>query len=115
MSKYTTLETSKKLYEVFPEWNDTYCEIRSASDLRLRPLPHEECVYVYRYDIGYLLDKLPRVIGGDWLNIFANTTYWCALYGRTTTAQRTGLFGEADTLAEALALLALELKDKEVL
>ena len=64
------------------------------------------------YTSDYLLEKLPKGIRGDYLNIFsAGTTSWYALYGRTTTAKETGLYGESDTPLKALLKLTIALHE----
>lgn len=64
------------------------------------------------YTSDYLLEKLPKGIKGDYLNMFsAGITSWYALYGRTTTAKDTGLYGESDTPLKALLKLTIVLHE----
>lgn len=64
------------------------------------------------YTSDYILEKLPKGIKGNYLNIFsAGISSWYALYGRTTTAKDTGLYGECDTPLKSLLSLTIALHE----
>lgn len=68
------------------------------------------------YGLSFLLRNLPAGIKGNYLNIVcAGRSRWLAMYGRSTTATKTGQFGEADTPEDALCMLAIELFKQGVL
>ena len=64
------------------------------------------------YTSDYLLEKLPQGIKGNYLNMFsAGITSWYALYGRTSTAKDTGLYGESNSPLKALLKLTIALNE----
>lgn len=114
MTKYTSLETSRKLHEAFPEWDDLddwYGEYVSYGDLQsVAP----------KYNIDYLLDRLPKKIQKAEIIHYLTLS---AKYGDEFKANYVSPSGylyffcepEDDELVEALALLALKLKKEGIL
>jgi hypothetical protein len=71
---------------------------------------HPESSYCPLYTSDYILVNLPNGIKGNYINIFnAGINSWYALYGRTTTAKDTGLYGESSTPLKALLKLTIAL------
>lgn len=128
MTKYTSLETSKKLYEAFPEWEKPKDDTEMhwiASVGYPAQFVHDNCCWLTyedeeyicpAYDTDYLLEKLQskkglavtKYVGGGW-----NAHCERKMHGNAKWVDY--YEGEADTPAEALGLLALKLKKEGIL
>lgn len=122
MTNYTSLETSKRLYEAFGWWDVNF---RHEPDLN-RPMfrrcesKKESDVYITSglypaFDSDYLLEKLPSALdwGYDNTGALCLETYingWSASYSTIELPD-----GNADTPSEALGLLALKLREDGLL
>lgn len=111
MTKYTSLETSRKLYEAFPEWEGVYDSSTLYEDDNGNRIPY--------YDTDYLLEKLPKrkldnLFGGTQLMSLEDGK-WGVRCDAGSDGKIYYLWGVADTPAEALALLALRLKKEGIL
>lgn len=115
--KVTSLELSKQIYAAFPEWNDCYFgwfETIGGEDnggywkgpMNLNASNSRAPAY----DTDYLLDKLPSRIE---LKQRAGRSWDADYYGgviKDGSISDTSTYTHADTPAEALGLLVLELK-----
>ena len=137
----TSLELSKKIFEAFPEWKDTfnYWEWSDGMPVGEPYLTQPELMRRYglwgtqelkgtcpAYDTDFLLDKLPKFVGDDkvphLLCLQPNPVGkgWMAFYRHKSISPshrlvETSHVAEASTPAEALGNLALALKEKGLL
>lgn len=116
----TSLEISKKLYEVSGWDNCSLKWIRDkhpehnmgefVSDTNVTPKSMEYLAPAY--DLGYLLRKLPGTIGNKYLDIgYGGTGVWSACYELFEQDH----YCTADTSEDATALLAIKLIEEGII
>lgn len=109
-----SLELSKELYEL-SGWKDTDFKV-SAFTERVSPMaPPFYGSEIPAYDLGYLLQRLPRMNEEYWLTI-QPVVYpqWCASYDRNDGIS-TKFESFADVPEDAAAKLAIELFKQGIL
>ena len=118
--KTTSLELSKKIFEAFPEWKETYWYYQKDSNftwINIEGISEKRDEFCCpAYDTDFLLDKL-----GAGAGVYKDTNGYTARrpnsYGSPENKDplngRTGWQG--GTAAEALGNLALALKEKGLL
>lgn len=113
MIKTTSLELSKRLYELAPEWNDTHFKYYEWED----HIEVSDGAGISNYegipapDLEWLLDKLPQNVGRITMKHREHSGVWFCKWDN----RKIEFCGQADTACDAACKLLINLIEQQVI